>query len=49
MVTDKYEMKERIYALTQELEHEKDAKRRAQLELERSVFACMYMGKKKTN
>ncbi|VVB98429.1 Uncharacterised protein [uncultured archaeon] len=46
MVTDKTEMEQRLAELTDELAKETDAKRRAQLMLERSLFANMFMNKK---
>ena len=49
MVTGKNDMKNRIGALTEELNREKNAKRRAQLMLERSVFANMVMQNNKDN
>ena len=49
MAADKNGMKKRIGALTEELNKEKNAKRRAQLMLERSVFANMVMQKDTAN
>ncbi len=46
MVTDTNEMEKRLDELTQELAKETNPKRRAQLMLERSVFANMFMYKK---
>lgn len=43
MAPSKSEMKERILVITEELNEEKNAKRRAQLMLERSVFANIVM------
>ena len=44
MITDTENMKARILQITRELVKEKDGKRKAQLMLERSVFADMLMG-----
>ncbi len=43
MVTDADEIERRVCELTDELARETDARRRAQLMLERSVFADMLM------
>lgn len=45
MVTDRNEMEQRLFELTEELAKETNPKRRAQLMLERSVFANMFMYK----
>lgn len=45
MVTDANEVMVRVCALTKELNNENDERRKAQLTLERSVFANMRMNK----